>query len=151
MTTLAQFCSGVPGNRAGHCTKSTGRFPRSTSYGRYMTVLDETDSPGSSDTPGLTGDEPTDARGRVAELHAIRELALRGPSEKATEAQHAKGKLTSRERIELLLDAGLVPGGRTAPQAPRHRLRPGDEEALHRRCRHRLGHRRGPHGLRLRP
>ncbi|MGX1676284.1 methylmalonyl-CoA carboxyltransferase, partial [Streptomyces sp. NPDC055400] len=49
---------------------------------------------------------PSDACGRVAELHAIREQALRGPSDKATEAQRAKGKLTARERIELLLDAG---------------------------------------------
>ncbi|MER7204240.1 methylmalonyl-CoA carboxyltransferase, partial [Streptomyces sp. NPDC000188] len=55
-----------------------------------MTVLDDTASAGSP------GDEPTDARGRVAELHAIREQALRGPSDKATEAQHAKGKLTAR-------------------------------------------------------
>ncbi|MEU0678218.1 methylmalonyl-CoA carboxyltransferase, partial [Streptomyces sp. NPDC006172] len=47
---------------------------------------------------------PTDARGRTAELHAIREQALAGPGEKATAAQHAKGKLTARERIELLLD-----------------------------------------------
>ncbi|HET6355565.1 MAG TPA: methylmalonyl-CoA carboxyltransferase, partial [Streptomyces sp.] len=59
-----------------------------------MTVLDETTS------------EPTDARGRVAELHALREEARRGPSERATEAQHAKGKLTARERIGLLLDEG---------------------------------------------
>ncbi|WP_410536274.1 acyl-CoA carboxylase subunit beta [Streptomyces sp. KL2] len=48
----------------------------------------------------------SDARGRVAELHAIREQLRRGPSERATEAQHAKGKLTARERIELLLDEG---------------------------------------------
>ena len=47
-----------------------------------------------------------DAHGRVAELHAMREKVLAGPSERATEAQHAKGKLTARERIELLLDAG---------------------------------------------
>src|SRR5882757_4060706 len=47
-----------------------------------------------------------DARGRVAELHAIREEVRRGPSEKATEAQRAKGKLTARERIDLLLDEG---------------------------------------------
>ncbi|MET7986643.1 carboxyl transferase domain-containing protein, partial [Streptomyces sp. NPDC005281] len=67
-----------------------------------MTVLDEADT---ASTTIPTG-EPTDARGRVAELHAIRAEALRGPSEKATEAQHAKGKLTARERIELLLDAG---------------------------------------------
>ncbi|HZG06851.1 MAG TPA: acyl-CoA carboxylase subunit beta [Streptomyces sp.] len=48
----------------------------------------------------------SDTRGRVAELQAIREQVRRGPSEKATEAQHAKGKLTARERIELLLDPG---------------------------------------------
>ncbi|MER0246164.1 acyl-CoA carboxylase subunit beta [Streptomyces sp. HSW2009] len=48
----------------------------------------------------------SDVRGRVAELQAIREQARRGPSERATEAQKAKGKLTARERIELLLDEG---------------------------------------------
>ncbi|MGW7369530.1 methylmalonyl-CoA carboxyltransferase, partial [Streptomyces sp. NPDC054841] len=37
--------------------------------------------------------------GKVAELHALREQARRGPSDRATEAQHAKGKLTARERI----------------------------------------------------
>src|SRR5881392_1714745 len=63
-----------------------------------MTVLD--------DSASHPGDEPTDARGRVAELHAIRAQALAGPSEKATAAQHAKGKLTARERIGLLLDEG---------------------------------------------
>ncbi|WP_411072363.1 carboxyl transferase domain-containing protein, partial [Streptomyces sp. cmx-4-25] len=40
------------------------------------------------------------------ELRVLREQALAGPSEKATQAQHAKGKLTARERIELLLDPG---------------------------------------------
>lgn len=71
-----------------------------------MTVLD--------DAPG----EPADARGRVAELHEIRAQALAGPSEKATRAQHAKGKLTSRERIELLLDPGSF---REVEQLRRHR------------------------------
>ncbi|MET9500004.1 methylmalonyl-CoA carboxyltransferase, partial [Streptomyces sp. NPDC006552] len=50
--------------------------------------------------------QPGGARGRVAELHAIREQALRGPGDKATAAQRAKGKLTARERIALLLDEG---------------------------------------------
>ncbi|MEV5534834.1 methylmalonyl-CoA carboxyltransferase, partial [Streptomyces prunicolor] len=45
-------------------------------------------------------------RERTAELQALREQVRRGPSEKATEAQHAKGKLTGRERIDLLLDPG---------------------------------------------
>ncbi|MTE22578.1 methylmalonyl-CoA carboxyltransferase [Streptomyces sp. TRM43335] len=42
---------------------------------------------------------------RVAELARKRQEVLRG-APKATEAQHAKGKLTARERIELLVDAG---------------------------------------------
>ncbi|MGW2578132.1 carboxyl transferase domain-containing protein, partial [Streptomyces nondiastaticus] len=50
--------------------------------------------------------EASDVRGRVAELHAIREQVRRGPSERATQAQKAKGKLTARERIDLLLDEG---------------------------------------------
>ncbi|MFD8597223.1 hypothetical protein ACFV1L_19690, partial [Kitasatospora sp. NPDC059646] len=37
-------------------------------------------------------------RSGVQELHELREQVRRGPSEKATEAQHAKGKLTARER-----------------------------------------------------
>ncbi|MER5853370.1 carboxyl transferase domain-containing protein, partial [Streptomyces sp. NPDC002012] len=49
---------------------------------------------------------PSATRGRVAELLALREQALAGPGERATEAQHAKGKLTARERIELLVDPG---------------------------------------------
>ncbi|MEU6479415.1 acyl-CoA carboxylase subunit beta [Streptomyces sp. NPDC047017] len=43
---------------------------------------------------------------RLAELHDLRGEVLRGPGERATEAQHAKGKLTARERIDLLLDEG---------------------------------------------
>ncbi|MFF9778130.1 acyl-CoA carboxylase subunit beta [Streptomyces sp. NPDC013978] len=54
--------------------------------------------------PAPVGAGATDIRGRVAELHEIRAQAQAGPSEKATAAQHAKGKLTARERIELLLD-----------------------------------------------
>ncbi|MGH4028486.1 acyl-CoA carboxylase subunit beta [Actinomycetota bacterium Odt1-20B] len=42
---------------------------------------------------------------RVAELTRIRRDVLDGVPA-ATEAQHAKGKLTARERIELLLDPG---------------------------------------------
>lgn len=40
----------------------------------------------------------------VHRLREIRELAIRG-DELATERQHAKGKLTARERLEYLLDA----------------------------------------------
>ncbi|MEV2196575.1 acyl-CoA carboxylase subunit beta [Streptomyces phaeochromogenes] len=47
-----------------------------------------------------------EARGRAAQLRRIREQVCAGPSERATQAQQAKGKLTARERIELLLDEG---------------------------------------------
>ncbi|WP_179198858.1 acyl-CoA carboxylase subunit beta [Streptomyces alboverticillatus] len=43
---------------------------------------------------------------RVAELAELREQILEGPSAKATEAQKSKGKLTARERLELLFDKG---------------------------------------------
>lgn len=45
-------------------------------------------------------------RGTVAELEAIRVAIRQGPSDKATEAQRAKGKLTARERLRLLFDDG---------------------------------------------
>ncbi|QNP75242.1 acyl-CoA carboxylase subunit beta [Streptomyces roseirectus] len=38
------------------------------------------------------------------ELEKLKEQARGGPDPQATERQHAKGKLTARERIELLLD-----------------------------------------------
>ena len=37
-------------------------------------------------------------------LNELREQALQGGGEKRIEAQHAKGKLTARERLNLLLD-----------------------------------------------
>lgn len=39
-------------------------------------------------------------------LKAMRDQALLGGGEKRIESQHAKGKLTARERLELLLDKG---------------------------------------------
>uniref|UniRef100_UPI00278C3623 carboxyl transferase domain-containing protein n=1 Tax=Streptomyces sp. KL118A TaxID=3045153 RepID=UPI00278C3623 len=48
-------------------------------------------------------ESPHDA---VEHLREIKEQVARGPDPAATERQHAKGKLTARERIELLLDKG---------------------------------------------
>ncbi|WP_277426168.1 carboxyl transferase domain-containing protein, partial [Streptomyces sp. ADI95-17] len=62
--------------------------------------------PSASASPSADSAAPADVRGRVVELHALRELARSGPSEKATEAQHAKGKLTAHERLALLFDEG---------------------------------------------
>jgi propionyl-CoA carboxylase beta chain len=42
----------------------------------------------------------------IHQLEAKRELARLGGGQKRIQAQHSKGKLTARERIELLLDAG---------------------------------------------
>jgi acetyl-CoA carboxylase carboxyltransferase component len=43
---------------------------------------------------------------RAQELGVTKERAVQGPDPAATERQHAKGKLTARERIDLLLDKG---------------------------------------------
>ncbi|WP_300443482.1 carboxyl transferase domain-containing protein, partial [uncultured Mameliella sp.] len=42
----------------------------------------------------------------IQELHDRRENARLGGGQKRIDAQHAKGKLTARERIELLVDEG---------------------------------------------
>ena len=42
----------------------------------------------------------------IQQLEDKRELARLGGGQKRIQAQHAKGKLTARELIELLLDAG---------------------------------------------
>ena len=43
---------------------------------------------------------------KVKELIALREKARIGGGEKAIEKQHAQGKYTARERINMLLDEG---------------------------------------------
>ncbi|HVB72098.1 MAG TPA: acyl-CoA carboxylase subunit beta [Ktedonobacteraceae bacterium] len=53
------------------------------------------------DRPGLKGTQE-----KLAELHRLREAAMLGGGVKRIEAQHKKGKLTARERIDLLLDPG---------------------------------------------
>ncbi|MFI9269867.1 acyl-CoA carboxylase subunit beta [Kitasatospora sp. NPDC052896] len=48
----------------------------------------------------------TALRERSAELVRIREQVLEGPTPEATAQQHARGRLTARERIQLLIDEG---------------------------------------------
>ena len=43
---------------------------------------------------------------KLGYLRELREAAIHSASEAAVEKQHAKGKLTARERIEKLLDPG---------------------------------------------
>ena len=45
---------------------------------------------------------------QIKELIAKREKARLGGGEKAIEKQHQRGKYTARERIEMLVDEGLV-------------------------------------------
>jgi propionyl-CoA carboxylase beta subunit len=44
--------------------------------------------------------------GRLEHLRTLREQAQLGGGERRIDSQHAKGKLTARERLDLLLDAG---------------------------------------------
>ena len=43
---------------------------------------------------------------KLAKLAELKKQAMAGGGQKRTEQQHAKGKLTARERIDLLLDPG---------------------------------------------
>src|SRR5450756_520643 len=43
---------------------------------------------------------------KIDELHRLRQQAALGGGHRRIEQQHAKGKLTARERLDLLLDAG---------------------------------------------
>src|SRR3954467_27873 len=49
---------------------------------------------------------------KLGQLQELREQAIHSASEQAVEKQHAKGKLTARERIEKLLDPGWFAGVR---------------------------------------
>ncbi|GHE55565.1 acyl-CoA carboxylase subunit beta [Streptomyces capitiformicae] len=49
---------------------------------------------------------PPDLRRATAELNLLKEEVSRGPDPDATRRQHAKGKLTVRERLDLLFDPG---------------------------------------------
>ncbi len=43
---------------------------------------------------------------KIAQMHEIKEMANIGGGQKRIDAQHAKGKLTARERIDVLCDPG---------------------------------------------
>jgi propionyl-CoA carboxylase beta chain len=65
--------------------------------------------------------EPIDIHttaGKLAQLRARLDEAVHAGSDRAVEKQHAKGKLTARERIDLLLDAGSF---QELDQLARHR------------------------------
>src|SRR2546426_2050676 len=60
-------------------------------------------------TSERTPQESSDLKGtqeKIAELRRMKEQAMLGGGKKRIEAQHKKGKLTARERLDLLLDPG---------------------------------------------
>src|SRR6476620_10251858 len=60
--------------------------------------------PGSSTTHSPAGPPPVTQR--IARLRELRERARQGGGERRIQQQHAKGKLTAGERVDLLLDEG---------------------------------------------
>ncbi|WP_407699936.1 acyl-CoA carboxylase subunit beta [Streptomyces liliiviolaceus] len=86
-----------------------------------MVAGEAADVKGTTDVPGPAAgadEEPPDMRSGVAELLQVRARAEQGPSPRATEQQHARGKLTVRERLDLLFDPGTF---REIEQLRRHR------------------------------
>lgn len=62
-------------------------------------------APIGNESPAVDADLHTTA-GRLADLHLRNEEAVHAGSARAVQKQHAKGKLTARERIDLLMDEG---------------------------------------------
>ncbi|WP_378789674.1 acyl-CoA carboxylase subunit beta [Nonomuraea fastidiosa] len=57
--------------------------------------------------PGPVSQLPQETmRDRIAELELLRDGIIQGPDPRATDKQHAAGKLTVRERLDALLDPG---------------------------------------------
>jgi propionyl-CoA carboxylase beta chain len=56
--------------------------------------------------PNATEPDPHTTAGKIADLERRRYEAVHAGSEQAVAKQHERGKLTARERIELLLDEG---------------------------------------------
>jgi propionyl-CoA carboxylase beta chain len=54
----------------------------------------------------MTNDAPHTTAGKIADLERRRQEALHAGSEQAIAKQHERGKLTARERIDLLIDPG---------------------------------------------
>jgi acetyl-CoA carboxylase carboxyltransferase component len=77
-------------------------------------AIEESDIQEQAEAEALHGDEggvapapvPHPLRERVDELGKLKEAALNAGSPAAIERQHARGKLTARERLEVLLDPG---------------------------------------------
>ncbi len=65
-----------------------------------------TDSPAGPGPDPLAEPGPDTTAGKIADLQRRRDEAIHAGSARAVERQHAKGKMTARERIDRLLDPG---------------------------------------------
>jgi len=54
----------------------------------------------------------------LSNLRSMRERAMQGGGANRVEQQHARGKLTARERLALLVDEMRAPPGRSGPIGP---------------------------------
>ena len=77
---------------------------------RRMTSDARSESEAAPDQSQAARDEPAidlhTTAGKIADLQRRRDEAVHAGSQRAVERQHAKGKMTARERIERLLDPG---------------------------------------------
>ncbi len=68
-------------------------------------MTSEVDSRGGP-PPADAAPDPHTTAGKVADLQRRRDEAIHAGSQRAVERQHAKGKMTARERVDRLLDEG---------------------------------------------
>ena len=87
----------------------------------------------------------------IQQLEAKRAQARLGGGEKRIAAQHAKGKLTARERLELLLDEGTFEEWDMFVEHRSHDFGMADNKIAGRRRRHRLRNDQRPPGVRVQP
>src|SRR4051794_33423865 len=69
-------------------------------------AVSEPPTPGTTEPPDAGGLDVHTSAGKLADLTRRHEEAVHAGSARAVEKQHAKGKKTARERIDMLLDEG---------------------------------------------
>ena len=117
-----------------------------------MTMTQATNALTVPDSPATAAGqtEQPDLHQLTDDLALLRQEVLIGPGEDATERQHARGRLTARERIDRLCDAGSFREIEIVPPAPGVRIRAGRAAAAYRRCDHGIRDGRRAEGVSVR-
>ena len=100
---------GGEGNpRAGSTWRSPYAGGRTLDSGCREPLCEPSNRPSPADRVERVTDQPdlSTTAGKIADLRARYQEAVVDAEKAAQEKQHAKGKLTARERIELLVDPG---------------------------------------------